>query len=88
MVLSPCFLDARTDVAAGIGSTFGLEFNIFTFERSSQIGVGHLYLGLVKQFLIQSVSFQGRVESARKNQFVGRSEFDFSSQCCRYFGAL
>ena len=56
MVLPPCFLDAGTVVADGIGSTFRLEFDIFTFDGCSQNASGLLYFGLVKQFLVQSVS--------------------------------
>jgi hypothetical protein len=48
MVLSPCFLDAGSDVAASVGSAFRLEFDIFTLDGSSQNGSAFLHLGLVE----------------------------------------
>jgi hypothetical protein len=52
MVLSPYFLDACPAVTTGVGSTFRLEFDIFTLDGNTQNGSGYLHFGLVKQFFV------------------------------------
>ena len=81
MVLSPYFLDACPAVTTGVGSTFRLEFDIFTLDGNTQNGSGYLHFGLVKQFFVSSVSFPVRMAFAWKDQFVEFVEPNFSAQC-------